>query len=622
MSRSKLFFDILAHDKTKQAFDAVEKRLSSTQQKVQAFGRGMQVAGAAVSAVGAGVALAVRGQLNAADELGKTAQQLGLPVEALSQLQYAADLSGVSMSSLETGMRRFSQNMAQDADKFEALGVSVRDLDGAMRPTMDVMEDVAQVLASMPDGAEKTALAMDLMGRSGAEMIPLLNGGRDALREMMEEADRLGLTISGETAAAAAAFNDNLTRLGGQMGGLTRIVSAELAPVLERISDVIVSVAQRFQGMSPEMRRFSSIAAGLTVVLGPVLVALGLMVSALAAISLPVLAVIAGVAALTAGIVAFWPQIVAAKDALVDLVREGVEAAKEAFEDAMQAVSDFTDRMIDLGNRGVEFVKEKLRELVAFLADLPRQFREAGANLMSGLVDGVQERWNSARSTLGGIWSSVTDNARSAFRNQSPSRVFMGIGGDLMDGLAIGIRDNSDKPIAAIGDLAAGIDGPLKDAASSLSDSIRSGLEGIILHGRSATDVLRGLASQLQNSLFQSGMSMLGQAFGGPGTFLGSLFGGFRADGGPVSAGRSYIVGERGPELFTPRASGQITSNEAMRSGGEPAQVVVRILPSGEFDARVENSARAVVRVERGGIVSEAVSATYRAADEVPIGVR
>ena len=572
------------------------------QTTAQRLGRNLQKIGAAASAVGAGVALAVRGQLNAADQIGKTAQQIGLPVEALSQLQHAAKLSGVSMSSLERGLRNTGREMVNNADKFEELGVAVRDADGNMRPVINVFEDAAEELSKMEDGAEKTALAMQLFGeRAGPEMIPLLNQGRDGIRRMREEADRLGLTFTEETAAAAAQFNDNLTRLSGLVQGVVRIMSAEFAPILATVSDAVAGFAERFQNLSPQMRRFIGVAGAIAVALGPVLIALGSLVLIVGAISAPVLLAVGAIAAITAGLVAFWPEIVAAKDALVDMIHDGIEALEAALIATRDGINEFTDRMIDLGNRGVEFVKEKLRELIAFLTDLPAQMRQAGADLMSGLVDGVTSGAARARDAVGNAARGLIDRFRRETDTRSPSRVFAKLGGDLMDGLAVGIEDRDHVATAAMAGVTDKLKDQVGDAASQISGMFETAFVGIVTGTQSAREAIGRLLQDLARLMAQRAFqSLFGGLFGGGGGFLSGLFGGFRADGGPVSSGRSYIVGERGPELFTPGASGQITSNENMRGGGGGGQLTIRLDLSQDVEARImENTGNQTVQVVR-----------------------
>jgi hypothetical protein len=93
----------------------------------------------------------------------------------------------------------------------------------------------------MEDGATKTALAIQIFGKSGAEMIPLLNGGADGMKRLAEESDRTGNTISTKTAAAAEKFNDTLTRIGEIMQGVVNKVMEAALPALQSLADTLAS---------------------------------------------------------------------------------------------------------------------------------------------------------------------------------------------------------------------------------------------------------------------------------------------------------------------------------------------------------------------------------------------
>lgn len=230
--------------------------LKAAQGKLSSFGKiaGLGLAGLATAAAGAAVAVGamVKSQLNAADELGKTAQKVGTSVEALSRLKYAADLSDVSLEGLGNGLKKLSVNMAdvasgggdKAANAFRALGISVTDSNGKLKSSDVVLTEVAGKFGTMEDGATKTALAVALFGKSGADLIPLLNSGADGLAAMAAESDALGVTIDTKTAKAAEAFNDNLTRLGKVGTGLTTQLAAGLAPALADISAGFVESAK------------------------------------------------------------------------------------------------------------------------------------------------------------------------------------------------------------------------------------------------------------------------------------------------------------------------------------------------------------------------------------------
>lgn len=213
--------------------------------------------GSAMVAAGGAMALAMRGVINDADEMSKMAQSIGVPIEELSRLRYAADLSGVSIENLGKAIKRLSAGMLDASESatgpaaraFTMLGINVRDSEGKMRTATSVVEDLAARFARMPNGVEKTALAMRIFGKSGADMIPLLNAGSDGLREMYAEAEELGIVLDQETGQAAERFNDNLTRLGKVKDGIVTKITAGMLPSLEQLSASMVVAAKNSEGL-------------------------------------------------------------------------------------------------------------------------------------------------------------------------------------------------------------------------------------------------------------------------------------------------------------------------------------------------------------------------------------
>jgi hypothetical protein len=181
----------------------------------------------------------IRRTANAGEELLKLSHQIGMPVEELSGLKYAAELSETGIEELTGSVGLLSKNLHTIDDEsklsnraIQALGISVKDTSGHIRGTHDILIDLADRFSNMKDGTEKTAFAMEIFGRSGKNMIPLLNEGSASIREMEREAKSLGITFTEESAKAADKFNDNLTRLKSSVMGLTYKIGNELIPVL------------------------------------------------------------------------------------------------------------------------------------------------------------------------------------------------------------------------------------------------------------------------------------------------------------------------------------------------------------------------------------------------------
>lgn len=235
---------------------ALDKGLRGAQSNLAAFGAavtsGMAAVAAATVAAGAALSIAMKTTIDDMDKLSKTSQKLGIPVEQLSALAYAADLSDVSFEALSKSVGKLSKAMVEAAAKptsdaakaFTALGVSVKDSNGNLKSSDAVLADVAEKFSGLKDGAGKTAVAMAIFGKAGADLIPLLNGGRDGLKEMNDEVQAFGAVVSTKAAKEAEAFNDNITRLGYAIKGvLVQSVSAVL-PTLVEVSNRMVETAK------------------------------------------------------------------------------------------------------------------------------------------------------------------------------------------------------------------------------------------------------------------------------------------------------------------------------------------------------------------------------------------
>lgn len=191
----------------------------------------------------------IRSSIDAADEARKSAQATGLAVKQYTALQYAAKLAGVGTGELDSGLSRFNRTIDEAAnggkaqvEAFDRIGVSVLDAGGKLKSNQQIFAEVATRFQEMPDGVQKSALAMELFGRSGTKLIPLLNGGAAGLEELRKEAEALGLVIGEDQAAAAEVFNDNLTRLGDVSTGAGNKISADMLPALVELTDLLVEV--------------------------------------------------------------------------------------------------------------------------------------------------------------------------------------------------------------------------------------------------------------------------------------------------------------------------------------------------------------------------------------------
>jgi hypothetical protein len=240
-----------------------------SQRMERAFSRVASVAAGIGAALAAAVSVRqvtdwVKGSIDAADAAAKQARQVGLLTEEITALNYAADLSGVSQDELTAALIKLSKVASDAADgikapaeMFDRLGVSVKRSDGTLKNTSEILDEVADRFAALPDGIAKTNAAAELFGsRSGAKLISLLNGGSVALADMKREAEQLGLVIGGDFASNSEKLNDNLSRLQKNLDGVANSLAQRVAPALNEVAEEVLAAQKTFSGFGEFFRLY------------------------------------------------------------------------------------------------------------------------------------------------------------------------------------------------------------------------------------------------------------------------------------------------------------------------------------------------------------------------------
>jgi phage-related minor tail protein len=249
MARNETKIEITAEDKTAPAFSSLNSRLLGIE---QSYGKisGMIGALSAAAAVGF-IATSVKQAADFADEMGKAAQKVGTTTEALSGLKYAADLSGVSFEQLQTGLSKLAKTTEdfRDGSKSAVDAFAKINLDPTkFKDTSELFGAVADKLSKMEDGARKTAIAQELLGKSGKELIPLLNSGADGLKDMADEAQRFGLIVDEKTSKAAENFKDNITRISSAAEGFKIAIGNTMLPAIVDLTQGFLDLIQASDG--------------------------------------------------------------------------------------------------------------------------------------------------------------------------------------------------------------------------------------------------------------------------------------------------------------------------------------------------------------------------------------
>lgn len=626
------------------------ERTSNEALKKVAKGFGVMAAGAAV-----GLVAMTRQALNTADATAKMAQRVGVSTEALSQLQFAAELSDVSVGDLNTGLNRFNRTVDDAAqgtqtavDAFARMGVSLKNTDGELKSTEKLLGELADQFAAMPDNATKAALAQELFGRSGAQLIPLLNNGAAGIAELRAEADRLGLTIRGDVAAAAEQFNDNLVRLRRVGTGAATELAGALAPSLAVLTDKLVDVVNGSRDGSDGIRELQIRIAS---TIGPVLSLadrLNTLGKGFAAITAPGRAMLraAGESPLEilkslrselsrpAAGATFVDDVIAKLDELDAIARkrstagtggdptgggDGGAGAAGAVNDQLQqmlanlqqqiatfdqaesavlkyrlSVGDLAPQVAALGEQGTALAGSIIEQAAA-LEQLQSQAEQQQklqaiyeANI--GVITGVDDATRAYRNTLDQLQTLMAAEIITFEEfNAAQQRVTENF-------------ENGSEPADRWGDqLAAIADQAARNMQTAFADFLFNPFD------QRMGGMVKSFANALQRMAAEQAASRVfkllgdaadeGGALGAIGSALG--FGGNRANGGRVLPGRAYEVGEIDREWFIPDSAGQIVTERDMAGAGRVSQVFNITTPNADS---FRKSQRQIARDARRGM--------------------
>lgn len=245
----------LAEAKTQ--IGGMERSAGGLEKTLQSLGQIAAVAAAAFVVIS-------KNTLDAMDALDDVSQKTGVAVDALSKLGYVAKIEGIGIQGLQQAFVFLSRNMSEAAQgagsalpAFNALGVTFRNNDGTLRNADELFADIADKFSKMKDGSEKTALAVAIFGRAGAQLIPMLNYGRDGLQKFGDELDNFGGVVTARAAAEAAKFNDNLSRLGSVISSFTMGIFGPMIEGFNASFEVIMKTDKALQGLMNTFGAFS-----------------------------------------------------------------------------------------------------------------------------------------------------------------------------------------------------------------------------------------------------------------------------------------------------------------------------------------------------------------------------
>ncbi len=227
--------------------------------------------GAAGAAMSTALILATKNSIVFANEIDRSSKSLGIMSDKMLGLRYAAQQEHADLAALMTAMKRISEGSymaAQSIDNelaksFQLLGINVKDSDGKMKDSLDILLDMADVFHKGTLSAEQQAVALRILGRTALGILPFLQQGKDAIKMTVEEGRKL-VNLSPEQIAAFEKTDDAITKMRFAFVGVVAHISYAFLPVVAKLAKILSDLSEKFNNLPAPTRRLIAILIGLT----------------------------------------------------------------------------------------------------------------------------------------------------------------------------------------------------------------------------------------------------------------------------------------------------------------------------------------------------------------------
>ena len=204
--------------------------------------------GIGFGAVTATAGVLVNKSMEAGDRIDKMSQKIGMSRQAFQEWDFIMSQNGGSVESLQMGYKTLASQMGnvQKGSKdstaiFQKLGVAVKDNNGQLRSQEDVFNDSVRALQRMKNPTEKAIIASKLFGKSALEMKPLLNQSADAVDNLRQKANDLGMVMSDDAVDASVKLKDTIDTVQRTFSAFGNQIGAQLVPYVQQLADELIN---------------------------------------------------------------------------------------------------------------------------------------------------------------------------------------------------------------------------------------------------------------------------------------------------------------------------------------------------------------------------------------------
>lgn len=218
--------------------------------------------GATLGITSAAIGLFVNGYADATGLIGDTAERTGISRERFQELGFAAKLTGSSSEALAGALQKMNINVGAATkgskelqDMFTGLGIKLKNTDGSLKSTDQQFDMFVDRISKIKNPALQSQAAVKIFGKSATELLPLIRSGGAGIKEMADEARRLGIVLSDDAVRDGEAFGDILDTLKAAVGGVGNVIGTALVPELSKMSTWLTETIVKYR---PQIEAFAT----------------------------------------------------------------------------------------------------------------------------------------------------------------------------------------------------------------------------------------------------------------------------------------------------------------------------------------------------------------------------
>lgn len=236
------------------AIGGVGSAVASSTRKLLGLGATLGITGAALN-------MFFQGFADATGAIGDTAERTGISRERFQELSFAAKLSGSSAETLGGALQKMQINIGaatagskELTQMFKGLGINIKDTSGKLKSSDALFDTFVDRISKIKDPSLQAQAAVKIFGKSATELLPLIRGGSAGLKEMSDEARRLGIVISDDAVREGEAFGDTLDTIHAALSGVGNTIGSALVPQLNKLGNQLIETIVKYR---PQIEAFA-----------------------------------------------------------------------------------------------------------------------------------------------------------------------------------------------------------------------------------------------------------------------------------------------------------------------------------------------------------------------------